>query len=238
VGHDINLFEGACWYVVFLFSTTLHEASHALAAYRLGDDTAYRGGQVTLDPTPHIKREPFGMVVIPWVSFLLGGWMIGWASAPYDPMWAHRHPRRAGIMAMAGPASNFLLMLLAAGLIRLGIAAGWFELPDRLGAAQIVEATAGQGLPLLAATLVSIFFSLNLLLFIFNLIPFPPLDGSSIPLLFLSNEGAAKYWTLLRAPGLNMIGLIVAWRLFDVAYPAIHLYCVNTLYIGLGHYGS
>ncbi|MGZ4965081.1 MAG: site-2 protease family protein [Limisphaerales bacterium] len=236
MGHDISLFDGACWYVVFLFSTTVHEASHALSAYRLGDDTAYRGGQVTLDPTPHIKREPFGMVVIPIISYILGGWMIGWASAPYDPTWAHRHPRRAGIMAMAGPASNFLLMLVAAGLVRLGIAGGWFELPAQISAAHIVEATAGHGVPLLAATLVSIFFSLNLLLFIFNLIPFPPLDGSSIPLLFLSNEGAVKYWTMLRAPGMNMIGLIIAWRLFDVVYPAIHLFCVNTLYTGLGHY--
>lgn len=236
MGHDISLFDGACWYVVFLFSTTVHEASHALAAYRLGDDTAYRGGQVSLDPTPHIKREPFGMVVIPLISYMLGGWMIGWASAPYDPMWAHRHPRRAGIMAMAGPASNFLLMVIAAMLIRIGIASQWFELPAQISADHIVAAT-GPGLPVLAATLISIFFSLNLLLFAFNLIPFPPLDGSSIPLLFLSNEGAAKYWMMLRQPGLNMIGLIIAWRAFDVVYPAIHLFFVNTLYLGLGHYG-
>ncbi|MDB6057155.1 MAG: peptidase [Verrucomicrobiales bacterium] len=237
MGHDINIFDGACWYVVFLFSTTVHEASHALAAYRLGDDTAYRGGQVSLDPTPHIKREPFGMVVIPIVSFILGGWMIGWASAPYDPVWAHRHPRRAGIMAMAGPASNFLLMLMAAGLIRLGIGMGWFELPQMIGSGHVVDASAGTGLPVLAATLLSITFSLNLLLFVFNLIPFPPLDGSSIPLLFLSNEGAVKYWTVLRAPAMNMIGLFVAWRLFNIVYPAIHLLVVNTMYLGLDHYG-
>src|SRR4051794_13136914 len=172
MGHDINLFDGACWYVVFLFSTTVHEASHALAAYRLGDDTAYRGGQVSLDPTPHIKREPFGMVAIPIISFILGGWMIGWASAPYDPMWAHRHPRRAGIMAMAGPASNFLLMLIASGLIRLGIAVEWFELPSGVMWGHVVNASATSGLPVLAATLLSITFSLNLLLFVFNLIPF------------------------------------------------------------------
>lgn len=236
MGHDINFFDGACWYVVFLFSTTVHEASHALAAYRLGDDTAYRGGQVSLDPTPHIKREPFGMVVIPIVSFILGGWMIGWASAPYDPMWAHRHPRRAGVMAMAGPASNFLLMLLAAILIRVGIGMGWFELPEQVGSGHVVDAIATSGLPVLAATLLSITFSLNLLLFVFNLIPFPPLDGSSLPLLFLSNEGAAKYWAILRGPGMNMIGLIVAWRLFNIVYPTIHLFVVNTMYIGLDRY--
>lgn len=236
MGPDISPFDGACWYVVFLFSTTVHEASHALAAYRLGDDTAYRGGQVSLDPTPHIKREPFGMVIIPLISYIASGWMIGWASAPYDPMWAHRHPRRAGIMAMAGPASNFLLMVIAAILIRIGIATHWFELSERISAAHIVDAS-GPGMPLLAATLLSIFFSLNLLLFTFNLIPFPPLDGSSIPLLFLSNEGAAKYWALLRQPGLNIVGLVIAWRAFDFVYPAIQLFFENILFLGLTHYG-
>ena len=203
----------------FFFRRPFHEASHALAAYRLGDDTAYRGGQVSLDPTPHIKREPFGMVVVPILSFVLGGWMIGWASAPYDPMWAMRYPKRAGIMAMAGPLSNFILMIIAAMLIRGGIAGGLFEAPSHITAAHIVGSSATEGFTVLAATLVSILFSLNLLLFVFNLIPFPPLDGSSFPLLFLSHEGAAKYWALLRAPGMNMFGLIIAWRLFDVVYP-------------------
>lgn len=230
MGNNISWFDGACWYVVFLFSTTVHEASHALAAYRLGDDTAHRGGQVSLDPIPHIKREPFGMVIVPLLSFAMGGWMIGWASAPYDPMWANRYPKRAGIMAMAGPLSNFILMIVAAMIIRGGIAGGLFEAPSQITAAHVVVSKAGEGLPLLAATLASILFSLNLLLFIFNLIPFPPLDGSSFPLLFLSHEGAAKYWALLRAPGMNMVGLIIAWRLFGVVYPTIQLFFENVLY--------
>ena len=79
------LVQGLIWYVVFLFSTTCHEASHSLAAKWGGDLTAFRGGQVTLNPLPHMKREPFGMLVVPLLSFLLGDWMIGWASAPYDP---------------------------------------------------------------------------------------------------------------------------------------------------------
>jgi hypothetical protein len=60
---------GLIWYVVFLYSTVCHEAGHAWAAYRLGDDTAYAGGQVSLDPIPHIRREPFGMVLVPLLSF-------------------------------------------------------------------------------------------------------------------------------------------------------------------------
>src|SRR5205085_8307741 len=95
-----------------------------------GDRTAYHGGQVTLDPIPHIRREPFGMVVLPLLSVLLAGWPIGFASAPFDPAWAMRHPRRAAWMALAGPVGNFILVLVAAILLRAGLAAGLFQPPD------------------------------------------------------------------------------------------------------------
>jgi hypothetical protein len=113
---DIAL--GAIWYLAFLFSTTCHEAAHALVAKWGGDSTAFEGGQVTLNPIPHLLRSPFGMVVMPILSYLFGGWMIGWASAPYDPSWQRRHPHRSAWMALAGPAANFTLMLLSALAIR------------------------------------------------------------------------------------------------------------------------
>src|SRR5271155_4146749 len=118
------LILGVIWYIVFLFSTTCHEGAHSLAAKIGGDTTAFEGGQVTLNPIPHIRRSPFGMVVVPILSFALGGWMIGWASAPYDPHWQRSHPHRAAWMALAGPAANFTLMLLAAVAIRTGVAFG------------------------------------------------------------------------------------------------------------------
>ena len=65
---------GLLYYVVFLFSTTFHEAAHAWAAMRGGDLTAYHGGQVSLDPRPHIRREPFGMLILPLVTTLTSGW--------------------------------------------------------------------------------------------------------------------------------------------------------------------
>ena len=68
---------GFIWYIVFLFSTTCHEASHTLAAKMGGDDTAALGGQLTLNPIPHIRREPFGMVVIPLLAFLFSRQIIG-----------------------------------------------------------------------------------------------------------------------------------------------------------------
>ncbi len=84
------------WYAMFLLSITCHEAAHAFAAYRGGDLTAYREGQVTLNPLPHMRREPFGTIAIPFVTFLWMGWMMGWASAPYDPSWEARHPPAPG----------------------------------------------------------------------------------------------------------------------------------------------
>src|SRR6185436_10638400 len=115
---------GLVWYVVFLLSTTAHEASHALVAKLGGDLTAAHGGQVSLDPLPHIRREPFGMVVFPILSYVMGGWMMGWASAPYDPHWAQRYPKRAAWMSLAGPGANFALAILAGILMRAGILSG------------------------------------------------------------------------------------------------------------------
>jgi hypothetical protein len=109
---SFSLFDFGCWLVVFLISMSAHEAAHAFTAKRLGDPTAYLGGQVTLDPIPHIRREPFGMLLVPIVSYLASGWMIGWASAPYNPAWAAQYPRRAAVMAFAGPAANFIISVV------------------------------------------------------------------------------------------------------------------------------
>ncbi len=149
---------GLIWYVVFLFSTTCHEAAHAFVAKREGDFTAFDSGQVTLNPMPHIRREPFGMVLFPIVSFLMGGWMMGWASAPYDPAWSSRYPHRAAKMALAGPAANFLLALTAAIAIHLGLIVGMFHLPASVGFTEIVVANR-PGLFEVLAQILSLFFS-------------------------------------------------------------------------------
>ena len=125
------LIQGLLWFAVFLFSTTVHEASHALAALRGGDPTAYLGGQVSLSPLPHIRREPIGMLVVPLLTAFTNGWAVGWASTPYDPVWASNYPRRAATMAAAGPASNLLIALLAFAAIRGGLLAGLFASPER-----------------------------------------------------------------------------------------------------------
>src|SRR5215471_9977234 len=127
-----HVVDAITYFIVFLFSTTLHEAAHAWAALRGGDRTAYHGGQVSLDPRPHIKREPFGMVILPLLSALATGWPMGYASAPYDPNWARQHPNRAALMALAGPAANLLLVIFAALVLRIGFAGGVFYAPERI----------------------------------------------------------------------------------------------------------
>lgn len=221
---------GLTWFVVFLFSTTLHEAGHAFAAWRLGDPTAYEGGQVSLNPLPHIQREPFGMILVPLITFALNGWMMGWASAPYDPSWAHNYPKRAGVMAMAGPAGNLILVLLSGLLIRVGIAAGWFYVPASLSFTQIV---AGNGWAEGAAAPLSILFMLNLLLFVFNLLPVPPLDGSAILPMFLSDSANNRYQEILHMPMLSLIGLLIAWKVFPYIFQPILLLVLRMLYPGM-----
>lgn len=225
-----KLADGLLWYVVFLFSTTLHEAAHAWSAMKMGDFTAYHGGQVTLNPTPHIRREPIGLVVVPILSFLLGGWMMGWASAPYDPNWALRYPKRAALMALAGPASNFLLVLLAALFIRLGMAAGEFQIPDSVTFMRLTEATS-EGAMMHVAAMLSVFFSLNLLLFIFNLLPFPPLDGSAAIPLLLSDNAARKYMTFVYSSGIAVIGFLIVWNFFGYIFRPVYRLAVSLLYL-------
>lgn len=222
---------GMLWYVAFLLSATCHEAAHALAAKWGGDLTAYSFGQVSLNPAPHIQREPFGMVVMPWLSFLLGGWMMGWASAPYDPFWARRHPRRSGWMALAGPVANFILVIVAGVVIQTGLRTGTFLLPGSLGMSRLVEASGGIAGGF--ATFFSILFSLNLLLGTFNLIPFPPLDGFSVLNIVLPEGSALKLMDFRDTLGpYMMLGMLVAWKVFDYVYVPIFSIALHILYPG------
>ena len=70
---DTQLAIGLVWFLAFLYSTTVHEAMHAFAAWKGSDPTAYHGGQVSLSPIPHIKREPIGMLVVPLLTSLTQG---------------------------------------------------------------------------------------------------------------------------------------------------------------------
>lgn len=207
---------GFIWYIVFLFSTTCHEASHALVAKIGGDETAALGGQITLNPIPHIRREPFGMVVVPLLAFLFSRQIIGWASAPFNPEWERRYPRRSAWMALAGPAANFTLMLIAVALIHLGLRLGWFP-SGRPGLPEIVLVT---------------FYQLNLLLGVFNLLPVPPLDGSTGIMLFMGESTARSYLDWLRTSPYRLVGLLIAFGGFRYIYGPIENFATRLLIYG------
>ena len=230
------LVQGVIWYVVFLFSTTCHEASHSLAAKLGGDLTAFHGGQVTLNPAPHIRREPFGMVWAPILSFVLGGWMIGWASAPFDPLWQERYPRRAALMSLAGPGANFALFIIAAIFIRIGLLVGMFQAPATAGFTNITEAASPDALVRFAATFLSVMFFENLLLGTFNLLPVPPLDGSTGIAILMSERTALRFLRFTHDPTFRMVGLIAAWMLFDRAFDPVFTLALNALYPGAGYH--
>lgn len=228
-----DLALAAIWYAVFLFSVTLHEAAHAWAALRLGDPTAYEGGQVTLSPLPHIQREPFGMVLVPIISLVLAGWPLGWASAPYNPMWADRYPRRAAWMALAGPASNLILVLVAATLARIGMAVGSFGPPARWEGFHDTVAGLAPGLPAAMATFISVLFALNLILFLFNLLPLPPLDGAGALPLVIGEQRARHYREIMMQPMMSIMGLIIAWNIFGPIFRPVFGWALSLLYYGI-----
>jgi Zn-dependent protease len=231
-----DMADALVYYVVFLFSTTLHEAAHAWAGHRQGDSTAFHGGQVSLNPLPHIRREPIGMVILPLISAIASGWPIGFASAPYDPAWALRYPKRSALMSLAGPASNLLLVLCATLLIRVGVMAGLLSAPEHISFGHVTAAVGGGWLES-AAFLVGAIFSMNLLLATFNLLPVPPLDGSGVVPLFLSEPTARKYLQALRnMRGVGLIGLFLAWQLFGRVFSPLFFRALVLLYPGVSYH--
>jgi len=211
------------WYVVFLLSVTCHEAAHALAAKWGGDLTAYHAGQVTLNPVPHVQREPWGMVMM-----AMGGFLMGWGSAPYDPYWEQRYPRRAAWMALAGPAANLILVLIAAIIIKVGFATGVFV---KIGSWQFTQLVGGRGSEVWegVARFVSILFTQNVLLCFFNLLPVPPLDGNSAITLILPQSLAEKFREITRTGFLAMFGIWIAWFIASPMMGPILVVAISTL---------
>ena len=156
-----RLVTGFLWFVAFLFSTTVHEAMHALVAWKGGDPTAYHGGQVTLSPIPHIRREPIGMLAVPLLTAMTKGWAIGWASAPYDPVLgrAISHAGGADVGGGAGRQSCYRVR---------GVCGAQDRDRARLVHHPTLSTTTPRGLglgePAVAGTVLSVFLTLNVLL--------------------------------------------------------------------------
>lgn len=152
---DINLIFSI---IVLIFSVIIHEVSHGYAAYAQGDNTAKYAGRLSLNPLKHL--EWFGSFILPLMSYMLGGFIIGWAKpVPFNPYNLRNQRWGEALVALAGPVSNICIAVFFALLFHFGIL---FSLGD--GFVEI-------GL---------LIIKVNLVLATFNLIPVPPLDGSKI----------------------------------------------------------
>jgi len=228
-----RIVEFLVWFLVFLFSLTIHEAAHALLARLGGDDTAYLGGQVSLNPIPHMRREPMGTLLMPLITFFMMGWMMGWASTPYDPHWARRHPRRQALMSIAGPVANLLVATTAFVILRTLLTRDILVPPEVRSYSRLADPAPvfGETSPLwaVAATL-SIAMSLNTLLFLFNLLPIPPMDGSGVVHGLFPDSIGRVIESLRGNPMMGLLGLLAAWRIFPYIFQPIFNRVLDWLY--------
>lgn len=200
------------WYAIFLFSTVCHEAAHAWCSGKLGDNTAHEF--VSLNPLPHIRRSLFGMVLLPLFFFVMKGWIFGYASVPLNTKWALNYPRRYGLVSLAGPLTNFLLMIL--GLT------GWVLVSKYGGElGNIAES---------AERVFSIMFQLNLILGVFNMLPLPPLDGCHVPLVFIPRGSLRQYMDIVWNPSMALPGLLLAYIMFPQVLARLSPYITALLY--------
>lgn len=182
----------------------LHEISHGVVALFFGDDTAKKAGRLTLNPLPHI--DPFGSIILPAMMTLAGFGAFGWAKpVPVNPS-RLRHARRDMVyVGLAGPMTNFVLM----GAAALGARAAY----------RAIDPSGGfiSDLPL-AIQVLYWFAYANLLLGLFNLLPVPPLDGSSLVERFLPDAWLAN-WYRYRPYGFLVLFALVFW--LDIFTPIL-----------------
>lgn len=162
-----------------IIGIVVHESAHALAAYALGDKTARSRGRVSLNPLNHI--DPFGTILLPLLMIAAGGPVFAFAKPVPIYLGNLKHPKRDELLiSLAGPASNIVLACLGA-LLLSGVVNG------------SVWATAAGSI---VAEFALTFIFVNLSLAFFNLIPLPPLDGSSILVPFLKGEALNTYYRI------------------------------------------
>lgn len=179
---------------ILAVSITAHEFMHAFISYKLGDNTAKYSGRLSLNPLAHI--DPFGTVLLPILLFLAGLPVFGAAKpVPFNPYRLRYGDTGAAMVAVAGPLTNLVLAVVVALWLR-------------------VVTPVGIGLEFL-----QLFVLVNIGFFVFNLIPFPPLDGSRVLYAF-APEGLRRVMGQIESFGLVGIGIFI-FLLFPVISPTI-----------------
>ena len=192
---------------ILLFSVIIHECAHGIAAYRCGDDTAKLMGRITLNPIPHI--DIFGTIIIPVLMIISGAPVIGWAKpVPVNPL-NFRKPRRDDIIvSAAGPGSNILLAI--SSFLFLIVVVN-FPLSN-------ISIKGVLGVFFFYLTMI------NVILAIFNLIPFPPLDGSHILGNILPYSLARSYKSINPSIGMIILYLLILSGLLKyILFPIINI---------------
>lgn len=195
--------------LILLFSVIIHEISHGLIAFRLGDPTAKLAGRLTLNPLKHL--DLVGSFLVPLATLLLSGFVFGWAKpVPYNPNFLKDPKRGAGLIASAGPLSNFFIAVVFAMALRT---VSLFEFS-------------------LAAPLIVLFqfiILINLVLAVFNLVPIPPLDGSKVLFAFLpETEKVWRVQAFLERYGLFVLLLFVLYGFQFISPVVLFLFRILT----------
>lgn len=205
--------------VALVLAFSVHECAHAWVAWKLGDPTAYMLGRVTLNPLKHL--DPFGSVLIPLIGLVYGGMLVGWAKpTPVTGRNFKNYKRDDILVTLAGPASNILMAttaLLLLLVLKHTIAGGSTAVLTAMALAQHYQGISTENLPTLFPVALLLYFIIliNLLLFVFNLIPVPPLDGSRILRHFLPFK-AAQFYDRLGMFGMIAVMLIGGSFIFRI----------------------
>jgi Zn-dependent protease len=225
---------------ILIYSVIIHEISHGVVALWLGDLTAKYAGRLNLNPMKHI--DPFGSVILPAILMVSTGFAFGWAKpVPYNPYNLRNQKWGPVLVALAGPATNFIIATIAtviAMLVPLGslaksdIVSRFYAIISGRGAFMesfqlFGEALSGSFGGVVFGLLLMIIFW-NVILGCFNLLPIPPLDGSK--LLYTLFRIPERVELMLEQYGLFLLFIII----FFFSYPvSVFIYTVLGLYIGL-----